>query len=68
MLVLSRREGEAIQIGDDVWVTIVRIRGSAVRIGIEAPRSMKVLRDDLEGYAEPGEGDSSNPARTGDIT
>ena len=55
MLVLSRREGEAIQIGDDVWVTIVRIRGSAVRIGIEAPRSMKVLRDDLDEFEQPPE-------------
>ena len=47
MLVLSRKPGEKILIGDDVTVTIVRIGPNTVRIGIEAPRSMNIVRDEL---------------------
>ena len=46
MPVITRKEGEAFQIGPDIWVTVVRIRGSAIQIGIDAPRSLKILRDD----------------------
>jgi carbon storage regulator len=47
MLVLTRKTGERIQIGDDVTLTIVRIDGNKVRIGIEAPTSVKIKRDEL---------------------
>lgn len=47
MLVLTRRVSERIQIGDDVTLTIVRIDGNKVRIGIEAPEHVKVKRDEL---------------------
>jgi len=47
MLVLTRRTSERIQIGDDVTLTIVRIDGNKVRIGIEAPDHVKVKRDEL---------------------
>ena len=47
MLVLSRKPGEKIQIGDNVTVTIVRIGPNTVRIGIEAPRNMNIVRDEL---------------------
>ena len=47
MLVLSREEGQKILIGDDVVITIVRVAGGRVRIGIECPRSMLILRDEL---------------------
>jgi carbon storage regulator len=47
MLVLSRKVGEAIQIGDDVTVTVVRIRDAVVRIGIEAPPQVPVNRTEL---------------------
>lgn len=49
MLVLSRRVGERIRVGDDVVVTVVRVSGGAVRIGIEAPRELSVLREELVG-------------------
>jgi carbon storage regulator len=48
MLVLSRKQNERIRVGDSVVVTIVRVSGDKVRIGIEAPQSMRVLRDELE--------------------
>jgi carbon storage regulator len=47
MLVLSRRAGERIQIGDQIEVTVVRIGPGVVRIGIEAPTEMTVLRDEV---------------------
>lgn len=47
MLVLSRKVGESVLIGDDIVVTIVEARGDAVRIGIEAPRSMRVHRSEV---------------------
>jgi carbon storage regulator len=52
MLVLTRRVSERIQIGDDVTLTIVRIDGNKVRIGIEAPEHVKVKRDELAPKAE----------------
>lgn len=47
MLVLSRREGQSIVIGGDVVVTVVSIRGDQVRIGIEAPRSITIHRQEV---------------------
>lgn len=48
MLVLSRKCGERILIGDDVVVTVVRTGRDAVRIGVEAPRDIKVIREELQ--------------------
>ena len=48
MLILSRKQNERIRVGDSVVVTVVRVSGDKVRIGIEAPQSMRVLRDELE--------------------
>lgn len=47
MLVLSRRVGEQILIGDDIVVTILDSRGDGVRIGIDAPRSTRVNRAEV---------------------
>ena len=44
MLVLSRKVGESIVIGDDVVVTILEIRGDLIRVGIDAPKSVKVQK------------------------
>jgi len=48
MLVLSRRERERIKLGDSIVVTVVRVAGDKVRLGIEAPPEVIVLRDELE--------------------
>ena len=47
MLVLTRKQKETIQIGDNITVTILRLKGQAVRIGIEAPRDVRVVRGEL---------------------
>jgi carbon storage regulator len=47
MLVLSRRVGESIVIGDDVTITVLEVRGDVVRVGIDAPRSVSVHRAEL---------------------
>ena len=47
MLVLSRHRDESIMIGDDVVVTIVDIRGDKVRLGIQAPQSIPVHRQEV---------------------
>lgn len=50
MLVLTRKVGEGIIIGDDVKLTVVEIKGGTVRIGIDAPRDKKIYRQEL--YAQ----------------
>ena len=47
MLVLSRKVGEKIWIGDQISVTVVRISGGGVRIGIDAPPELPVVREEL---------------------
>ena len=47
VLVLSRKAGESIVIGNDVVVTIVEFRGDQVRVGVDAPRSVQVYRREL---------------------
>ncbi|MEM8681697.1 MAG: carbon storage regulator [Planctomycetota bacterium] len=47
MLVLSRKVGERIRIGNSVTVTVVRVTGGGVRLGIEAPPEMPVVREEL---------------------
>jgi carbon storage regulator len=60
MLVLSRKETQRIRLGDSIVVTVVRVSGDKVRLGIEAPADMLVLRDELEprteGVGTEGEG------------
>ena len=55
MLVLSRKERQRIRLGDDITVTIVRLSGDQVRLGIDAPREIRVLRDELEPHEEKKE-------------
>ena len=48
MLVLSRKEGEQLLIGDDIVLTVNRISGNRVAIGIDAPRSVRIVRGELQ--------------------
>ena len=50
MLVLTRRASESIMIGDDIVITVLDVRGDQIRIGIKAPRSVAVHREEV--YAE----------------
>jgi carbon storage regulator len=47
MLVLTRKTGEGIIIGDDIKITVVELKGGGVRIGIDAPRDMKIHRQEV---------------------
>jgi carbon storage regulator len=65
MLVLSRKESQRIRLGDSIFITVVRVAGDKVRLGIEAPRDMLVLRDELETHevaSPPFAGEASVPA------
>ena len=53
MLVLSRRERERVRLGESIVVTVVRVSGDKVRLGIEAPPDVLVLRDELEAREPP---------------
>ena len=58
MLVLSRKVNERIQIGADITITVVRVSTGSVRIGIEAPGHLTILRDELNCVAPEGESGS----------
>ena len=53
MLVLSRRESQRIQLGESIVLTIVRVSGDRVRLGIEAPADVRVLRGELRPHELP---------------
>lgn len=47
MLILTRRMGEAVMIGDDITITVLGIRGNQVRLGVGAPKSVIVHREEI---------------------
>ena len=47
MLVLSRKPGQRVMIGDNIVVSVIEVRGSTIRLGIEAPRSLSVHREEV---------------------
>ncbi len=53
MLVLSRKQNQEIIIGDNIKITVVKIKGNTVRLGIEAPREVNVLRGELPRHESP---------------
>lgn len=61
MLVLSRKVGEKIMIGDDIVITVVEIDQGRMRLGIQAPKNVKIMRQELilngeeNKYANPNE-------------
>jgi len=47
MLILTRKKDEAIRLGEDIRIVLVQIKGGQVRLGIECPSTMRVLREEL---------------------
>ncbi|MFZ2087626.1 MAG: carbon storage regulator CsrA [Desulfobaccales bacterium] len=47
MLILTRKSGEGLFIGDDIRITVLEIRGKQIRLGIEAPSAVVVLREEI---------------------
>ena len=61
MLVLTRRQSESLRIGDNVTITVLTVKHGQVRIGVDAPKSISVHREEI--YARiRAERDSSSPA------
>ncbi len=67
MLVLSRKVGEKILIGSEISVTVVRVGQGAVRIGVEAPDDLVIIREEIKGSArvEPSDASEANIAASG---
>jgi carbon storage regulator len=47
VLVLTRRPGESVMVGDDIVITVLDVRGDVVRLGIKAPRAVQVHREEV---------------------
>ena len=62
MLVLSRRAGESVVLGEDITVTVLEVRGDVVRVGIDAPRSLKVHRAELLEQLEQSNRQAASPS------
>ncbi len=62
MLVLTRKSQEKIQIGENITVTILRVKGQAVRVGIDAPRDVRVIRTELPVHEETAVDERPQPA------
>ncbi len=65
MLVLSRKESQRIRLGDSIVITIVKISGDKVRVGIDAPGDVLVLRDELEVHESQAPVKELSPADEG---
>lgn len=63
MLVLTRKLDESLQIGDDIKITVLRIKGNTIRIGIEAPRDVRVVRSELN-LTQPAQDTESHASPT----
>jgi carbon storage regulator len=62
MLILTRRVGETVKIGDEVTVVVLGVKGNQVRMGIEAPRTVVVHREEIFERIKHEEHDADAPA------
>ena len=59
MLILTRRVNETLMIGDDVTITVLEIRGNQVRLGVKAPKTVSVHREEVYQKINSGSAESS---------
>ena len=62
MLVLTRHPGESVMVGDDVVITVLEVRGDVVRVGIEAPRSIRVHREEVYRELQRANREAASPS------
>lgn len=65
MLVLSRKVGQRILIGDNIAITVVRVSSGGVRLGIEAPNDLSVVREELKGQLDFADAETRRAAENG---
>jgi len=65
MLVLSRKVGQKIQIGRNITITILRVKKTSVKIGIEAPQDLRIVRNELLDTVPDGPTAGGSPSRQG---
>lgn len=56
MLILTRRIGETVMIGEDIAITVLRVKGNQVRLGVDAPKSVSVQRQEIHQRSQNGDG------------
>lgn len=61
MLVLTRRAGESVMIGDDVVITVLEARGEVIRLGIQAPRDVQVHREEVYKELQAANREAASP-------
>ena len=61
MLVLTRRAGESVMIGDDVIITVLEARGDVIRLGIQAPRDVQVHREEVYRELQASNREAASP-------
>lgn len=61
MLILTRRVGETIVVGDDVKITVLGVKGNQVRIGVNAPKSVSVHREEIFNRIQQEQGGVDQP-------
>ena len=61
MLILTRRVGETLMVGDDVTVTVLGVKGNQVRIGVNAPKDVAVHREEIYERIRKENGSNSSP-------
>jgi carbon storage regulator len=62
MLILTRRVGESLMVGDEITVTVLGVKGNQVRIGVNAPRDVSVHREEIYNRIQD-DGESESPKK-----
>jgi carbon storage regulator CsrA len=63
VLILTRRVGEAVMIGDDITITVLRVKGNQVRLGVDAPKTVSVQREEILKKIQSGEPPGHEPTK-----